>query len=668
MTATQHDPASVSAARGECVACCRPYGRRRAPRIDAGTGGGDALLACAELVVCDQCWHLAGGARAVQAKLVDPTGENNTGGGGGVQPLLVLDPAVEELLAGADDYDLLHPIDRLLVESGVRWVVLRHIAVPARMELARWVLERAAPERTRSAISAEVWLVEVEQRIRAQTRVQAPAGAGGGEFVYRGKQRRWWRIANVLRRCCDRDGRPLTWVTQDEIAAAVGCSTRTVRRCVAWLQAEGLLWEVLPGCRLPLQAVPDGETPAEKTERRRRAAESLAAAIAAENAAMARARAELDAVRGSAPTSTATGQQILPLPAPGLLNQDEPVDDELNVAPQTGPETAVQDVVQDVAVDAEAQLVNLAPVYELRVPVPEIEAAETNTLTRAHTPTPTPGQALARRHAADLVHPTNAHLYPTLVAISPDGQLTPLPTPAALNALNSGNAVGLLRDTQNVHPPMVYNCDQLKSSPVQPVDNRRAPRDPEHRGSEHRKASEIGPGCAAAARTCQPEGQPSRTPQSEAVRAAQWLLRSRLDPRVCEDVSIRWLAAGIRGSTLLHHQWTWQDLADQLHGYPEYTHLPRNIHNCRRWIRARLTRANPALPPSKLRIILNIERRSPLMRERHRQEREQARQAEITARRAAIAACDLCDELGWLHLAHDVPTARCTHDPATGGW
>jgi hypothetical protein len=152
------------------------------------------------------------------------------------------------------------------------------------------------------------------------------------------------------------------------------------------------------------------------------------------------------------------------------------------------------------------------------------------------------------------------------------------------------------------------------------------------------------------------------------VRAAEWLLRSRLDPRLCEDVPVSWLATQIRAAQLLGHHWTWQDLADQLHGYPEYTHLPRHIHNCRRWIHARLARATPALPPSKLRIIIDIERRSPLLRARHREEQERARQTEIDARWAAIHACDLCDELGWLHVARDAPTVRCNHDPTTGGW
>lgn len=84
----------------------------------------DGLFDSAELVVCDQCWQLAGAATAVRAKLADIGGDGER-----LEPLLVFDPAVETLLAGPEKHDLLHPVDRLLVESGVRWMALRHIAV-----------------------------------------------------------------------------------------------------------------------------------------------------------------------------------------------------------------------------------------------------------------------------------------------------------------------------------------------------------------------------------------------------------------------------------------------------------------------------------------------------------------------------------------------------------
>jgi hypothetical protein len=134
-------------------------------------------------------------------------------------------------------------------------------------------------------------------------------------------------------------------------------------------------------------------------------------------------------------------------------------------------------------------------------------------------------------------------------------------------------------------------------------------------------------------------------------------------------VSLRWLAAQIRGSHLLdRHHWTWDDLADQLHGYPEHTHLPRYIRDCRRWICARFQRAQPALSPTKLRILQRIERTSPALRQRRQAEAEALHQADIAARRAAISNCQLCDELGWLHVPANNPTARCTHQFESSGW
>ena len=598
MTTTE-TPAHTDTTRArhrDCVACGRPYGRQRAPRTDTDTAQ-TTLLDCTALVVCDQCWHLAGNTNTVTARLThSPT-----------EPALQFDPAIEALLLAANDYDQLHPLDRLIVESGVRWAVLRHIAVPARMQLAAWIAQRHPPEATRRADSPGAWLDAVEDRIRAQTRADhTRAGAGtsptppGDQFVYNAKRRRWWRICHILRCCADRDTRPLTWVTQEEIAAAIGCSTRTVRRCVAWLRAEGLLWEIVPGCRLPQQRVPDGETSTETAHRERR----LAAAIAAEEAAMARARAELTHLR------------------------DEPHAPDTADPPHHGPGSPPNSPTTDDEAELDPTLVNLAPVYELRVPLP------------------------------------------------PRPDAVPPPVPAPSDALTSTYIAAPNQDHENVHPPQVLNQDHSNSRSVQPVDNRRAPRGPDQQqvSPTARVGSPAGHPDDPQGATARPGAPLTRTaepttPQSEAVRAAQWLLRSRLDPRICDQVSIRWLAAQIRAAHFLdRHDWTWDDLADQLHGYPEHTHLPYHIRDCRAWIRARLTRATPTLSPTKLRIVLDIERGSDLLRRRRRDAREATRRAEIASRRAAIEGCALCDEVGWIHVNRSTPTARCNHDPDSGGW
>lgn len=595
MTALDTGPRAVAAQRGECVACGRGYGRLRLPAGHAGEPANAevGLWGCGELVVCDQCWHLAGGTAGVAARL-DAAGD-------ALEPVLVLPPEVEALLAEAADFDLLHPLDRVLVNSGVRWAVLRHIAVPARMTLAGWVIRSAAPDGSRSADSARLWLDAVEARIRAQS--------GGAGFVYTARKRRWWRIAHQLACAAAWERRPLTWMAQEDLAAAVGCSTRTVRRVVAWLRAEGLLWEVVPGCRLPQQHVPDDETPHETAQRR----QLMSSAIAAERAAIARAHAELNAVRDGH-QGTEAAAIALQIEQP-VLGEDDPTGD-------PNLDTFAAELLEPV-------LVNLAPVYELRL-----------------------RSALSELDRS----PTNNDQDETLTCINTD-----LPAP----------------DTEFGHPPQVCNQDEMKSRSVQPVDNkRRAPRGPEEqefrgvgRCPDGPEITNSGADPVAAVPTPAPDGDRLPTRQSEAVRAAQWLLQSRLDPNVCDGVSVRWLAAQIRGAHLLdRHDWTWEDLADLLHGAPEHLHLPRWIRNPRGWIRARITAANPTLPPRNLRIVLDIERGSDLLRQRRQAELRAADRAEIATRRAAIDACRFCDDLGWLDLGPGAPTARCNHNPDTSGW
>ena len=623
--------------------CRRAPGRARSPRP-----AGDGLIASAELIVCDRCWHTAGGVDAVAAAL-DEDG----------RLVLTLEGAseFEAMLAAADAYDQRHPIDRFLIESGIRWETLRQIAVPARCDLVRWALDRVPPADTRSAVCLDGWGEVVAARIEAQT---------GTEFRYKPKRRRWSRIANVLRCCADdpsRDKlRPLTWVSQEEIAAAVGCSTRTVRRCVAWLRREGLLHEVLPGCQLPRQAVPDDETAAEQAQRQAR----MAAAIAAEDAARARARAELAAVRGGlfGETSAAAAAEV--------------------VSPAE--EAALAAELAAVA-ELEPGLVQLVPVYELRVPLPDAERAEEAAIARAHTVLGTAGEALARHHAAELVPVANAPVYRELFAIGHDGQLTRLTGPAAAEAVTCGNAVGLLRTDQNGHPPQVIPSDQLKSSAVQAVDKGPATPGSDQRGSQDtRNGAELTTG----GQTAPAESDHPKARQSEAVRAAEWLVRSRLHPDLCENVSVRWLAGVIRGSRLLtawnttygqasapDPAWNagvppaWNELADLIHGVPEYPNLPRHIRTPRGWIKARFARADPHLPPSKAKLIRRIEATSPALRQRHQADLDQARQAQIATLRAAIDGCPLCDEIGWLAADPTDPTApvlKCTHDPNTSGW
>jgi hypothetical protein len=625
VTTAQATASSIAAAqRPDCISCLRPYGRRRKQQLDGEP-----------LVLCDQCWRLAGGAAAIERKLAAGDG----------QPLVVLDPAAEALIAGGVEYDNLHPLDRVLVEAGVRWTVLRHVIPAARIDLAVEIASRTPPEQTKPTECGDLWLGAVEARIRLRT---------GAEFRYNCKRRRYWHIARVYRVCMDRIGRPLTWISQKEIAAAVGCSVKTVQRCEQWLQREGLLWEVVPGRQLPRCAVPEGERPAERAERERQ----MAAAIAAENAARDRARAELAGLHATARDSAGGA----PPAAGGRPPGDVPTVGAQPAAERTPAKLPAADEPDG---EPERPLVHIVPVYELRVPWTAAEQAEADATVRALTPDRCAGELVAYEHRARQVHPLNATLYRTVIAVGHDGAQVRLDSSKAREALTSESAVALLRLDKNVCPPEVGSVNQLQSSCDRHVDKGRAPR-----GSDTEPGPDFAPDVPVERRTAPGEGDSRSSRRSRAARAAEWLLRSRLDPRLCEGVSMRYLASLIRGSHLIdRHEWTPEDIADLLHGVGEYAHLPRYVHDPRAWMRARFSRAEPALPPRRLQLVERLERRSRLFGERRRRgDHEPSSRPDFGRRAVAIAGCSMCDELGWLHVADGTPTVRCSHDPDTGGW
>lgn len=635
---------------GNCVKCRRAPGRPRAPQPT-----GDGLIVATELRVCDRCWHTAGGEAAVQAVL-DETGEFvlTLHGSDAFETWI----AAAAAASAAQAYDRRHPIERLLLESGIRWAVLRYIATPARCDLVRLILERVPPAHTRASASPDAWVDTVEEHIEYET-------GPGREFRYTAKRRRWLRIVHVLRCCSDTGRRPLTWVAQEEIAAAVGCSTRTVRRCVAWLQREGLLFEIVPGTQVPRQVVPDEETSAEQDEREARSAAAEATLDAVADARRARINAELDAVRqglgGGDALAVAEGEF-------------SPADD------------AAFEALLAAAAELEPGLIQLCPVYELREPLPAAQLAEEAAIARARTMLETPGEIVARHYAAELVAGSNAHVYRELWAIGHDGVFTRMTGLDAAWALTSGNAVGLLRTDEFGHPPQVITGDE-ESNSAQPVDNR--PASPGSDQGSPLGLAEKAPDSAAAGLTAPSEGKPAKARQSEAWRAAEWLIGSRLHPDLCEDVSVRWLAAVIRGSKLLtvwgekayygkaapvDPDWhavpdAWNELADLIEGMPEYAHLPHHIRNPRKWIRRRIRNADPLLPPSKLKIMRPA--KAGLSQAETDRVAAALRRAKGRSLRDAIAACPICDEHGWFHADPrdaTAPDIRCNHNPATGGW
>lgn len=544
-----------AATRGDaCVSCAKAPGRRR----PALTQGGP------ELVVCDACWLQAGGA-AVMAEQ---------------QALLDTDNGPRHW-------------DEVLTSAGVRWVVLRHVPRPARRDLALVVLSRVPPAGTKRAESRVLWLDEVRRRAETTS-----------AFKQARSRRKAVRVAEAYAQCVDHDGRPLTWVTQDEIAAAVGCSDRTVRRYLEWLRAEGLLFELVPGTRLPSMDRPEGETEAEAAERRQREAAAEAAEAQARERARAalaahrdaerqRARAELDAVRAgqrgtAAAEAAAEAAEALSLP------DLQAVLDEARAA---------------ISAANEATLINVAPVYELRLPLDPDERAESDGLREAMT---------------------------------------------------RENVVAAGAGTENVHPPSLSQVDLESSDCARPVDKSRrfAPQ-----GHEGGSSIKNGPDLASEGRSRASQADHPDSRKSRALRAAEALLGGWLDRKLRRGVTKTWLAARIAHSGLLDHGWELQDLADQIAGRPEWPHLPAQIHNPRAFIHARLAAASPVLPPSKLELVREVENAEA-------QQRRRAREA-AAAREAAeaIRVCPLCDEVGWLEVDDPaVDAIRCSHDPDTGGW
>jgi hypothetical protein len=602
------------------------------------------------VVLCDLCWFAAGGSTAVAGRAA--AGE----------PLVVLDPVAENVLLSCSSADSgwRHALDSLLIDSGVSWPLLRQIRPAARVRLATLVAARTPPARTRRAIAQWEWLDAVDERIAARS---------GPVFRYRCKAVRWREICAVWAEVAERERRPLTRISQEEIAAAVGCSTKTVQRVEQWLQEEGLFWEVVPGCLIPQADVPEAETLAERAARHARQAAADEAAARVEAAHQALVAAELDALHAGLTGGDAAEAALAAI----------------------GPQLAA-DLAAVPPGDQETLLLRIVPVYELRVPLTPAELAEGDDLEAA-------------------------------LANSPS-----IPLPRS----TSTNTAGMDATDEFVYPPQSLG-KEISSPAQDPVDNGRASRGSDKRGGHDSCPDQpewgiVGPervvdGSAARAEGAQAsddaggaEGNWETAPHDPAVarawlrlaeadpqlcemvtdswltavirtsglftaapsapdpaqldretpnestqdpqQVAAWLLRSSLDPRLCDTVTQPWLAALILASGLLdQHGWTREDLRDHLHGEPDYPRLPYHVRDPRGWIKARLCAAVPALPPSK-------------QRQDHEPEHtgRSASGAEAAARRATITACALCDDNGLLDLGGDAPLVRCNHDVDTAGW
>ena len=496
--------------------------------------------------------------------------------------------------------------DDVLTGAGVRWTLLRWVRPAVRRDLGMQVLARQEPAGTRRAESGQLWLDAVRERVES-----SPA------FQQARSRRRALRIAEVYAARADRDARPLTWIPQEEIAAAVGLSSdRQIRRYLEWFKSVGLLFEVVAGTRVTAMSRPSDETDAEAAARHDRAtaldADALAtrqardaAYRAAQDAKRAGARAEIEAIRGGASAAAAAEA--------GRAARDAcPV-----------PDIAAAEHAHRVAVSAASEhaLLNLAAVYELRRPETEAEAIE---------------------------------------------------AAAAREAVRSGDAAR----SKNVRPPSLSR--KIRGSGcVRGVDKSGgAARRSDMKGaSSARKRSDLD----AAGLSGPSEGdRPSRR-ASRAVRTAEALLSGSLDRRVSRGVSVRWLAARIAGSGLLDRGWSVGDFADQIHGVPDYPKLPRAVHNPRAWIHTRLLGAGPLLPP-RPRIGPRIDDAHAEARKRRAEVdgcslcddngiTEGAGGVQRCRHDPQVSGCSLCDAAGWLSIADaEVDAVRCNHDHETGGW
>ncbi|OZM69898.1 hypothetical protein CFN78_28150 [Amycolatopsis antarctica] len=456
---------------------------------------------------------------------------------------LAPDAAIVELYASATPVDELHPIDRLLVESGIALERVRQIAPAGRVSLAGEILARRPPEHTRAARSPQEWLEVAEHRAYC-----------GHDFHQRRSRARATDIARVYAVCADVSRRPLTWVRQQVIADSVGCCDRHVRRYLSWLLQQELLHEVVPATRVPRMASA--------------AAEAARARI--DEARAARARAEIEAIH----------QGATPEQAAAAARREHPDPDPMPEA------------------DA---LVTIAPVYELRVPLDPAELAE---------------RAVLDATARIIDQAAEQHV------------------------------------SENVLPPVGVTHD-LASSDVRGVDN--GPASPD---SSTQKGFDQA--------ISRPEGG-SATRSSRAERAARRLLDALLEPRLLDGVTLRWLTAAVR-PLVLRHGWTDRQLADQIQGalpgVAGTARLPYHVADPRSWIAKRLALACPTMPPQ---ILADVDEH---VRTVHARRRSLQASVSITdeaiRRRAAAAACRLCDELGWLAAGDQV--ARCTHDADNGGW
>lgn len=425
----------------------------------------------------------------------------------------------------------------------------------------------------------------------------------------------WFSVGVLLAESVRPGMRPLTEISHEAIARAINKSDRYVTDIMRWYCDQGLLGKLLGGTRFPRMEIPEDETPQERADRLARAEAAETARQEQRRHARAQVQAQLDAAREGRP-------------APPT-----------ELEPYRGFRAAQHG--EDEAADME----KLASVYELRLPIP---------------PAPPPASPPAGSG--------------TVVSLDEERRRRrsgPVDGCPQCHPDNPSNVGLTSSDPQNFYPNAPLKINYVSPEHRGPVENRRA-----SRASHHKKSPRGG-------------SKQQVTRWSVAQRAAEALLVGPVDGWCDEDVTLpdklrggvarSWLAAQVQPLTSCG--WTPLELAWHLiTGGGKYHTLPERIPNPRGWIRASLRAAIPQVRPAVKWAADELERqgqavaaamaeqiaRNEAARRRELVERERGRGRAL---RAAIEACELCDEFGWLPVADDsVQAVRCSHDPDTDGW
>ncbi|MDF2968388.1 MAG: hypothetical protein K0Q93_2166 [Nocardioidaceae bacterium] len=550
---------------GGCVDCGKPGRPRRAPR------GGESLT------VCD-----------VHAQLLDLDAATDD-----------YVPVHEDANPVADYRDLAEVFldelglwDRLLTASGIRWHLLRHIPRTVRQELYQETIRReyhAMPGTRPASEGGTVWQDHVDRLIDA-------------EHWQARKAEKWRRFARMIADSVDPVGPPITreGVTMPELCAALGCSERYVQQIQKWFRDRGLLLVLVRGTRAPRMEAPEDERPEEAAAREAR--EEARAAANRQRIAEARAHVQAEIA------AHAAGR-----PAPPPPDSFAPF----------------REMQQQLAEEPPAPLINIAQVYQLRLPV-----------------APDARDAPRESYLATLAAKRRQRR-----AQAQADALEALALETSRRGWNREYAEVPNSKEKSSVPPCLEDRESLQAGGAG-VEERPASRGSYDEGS-----------CPSGG-----SNQPRRR-EPRHVRAARRLLgrlqsaqgtpvKPLLPDHLCREVTLSALAGWIRQHVVAG--WSDDELVLAIaHDGGRWHRAPDVVRNAPGFVRTALTRwpADGTRPT-----IVDFELRRRVDELDHENDQERVARA-ARGRRIAIDACSRCDEEGWELLDGGGPEVRCDHRP-----